>query len=54
MVGATQPLTPGSKEVEGLRGQSAWPGKGLRKEEKDGEGGAAVGVNGLIKIKQIY
>lgn len=33
----TPPLPPGSKEVEGWRGQAAWPGKGLKEQ---GEGGA--------------
>lgn len=28
MVRGTHPLTPGSKEVEGWRGQATWPGKG--------------------------
>ena len=33
MVRGTHPLTHGSKEVEGWRGQAIWPGKGLKKKE---------------------
>lgn len=42
MVRGTQPLTTESKEVEDWRGQEVWPGKSLKKSNKEGGVGLAV------------